>query len=78
MAKITNYNLYLDGDNDKEYVDTYSGPIRGKREIQHLVSQVEYYTKQGTIPIVVVFIPKEGSLNKRALLWDGKKRWRIK
>jgi len=60
MAYIKNYSLYLDGGDDKEYVRTYDGAIEGKRAIKHLIAQIEYYEKKGVVPIVAVFVPKDG------------------
>ncbi len=66
-AKIEGYNLVVDLDTETEheegsgetidYVIDSDGPVRSSAEIDAICDELREYLKEGTIPIVAVFVP---------------------
>ena len=68
-AKIEGYNLVVDLDVETEhegessetidYVVDSDGPVRNNAEIDAICDELKEYLKEGTIPIVAIFVPSK-------------------
>ena len=66
-AKIEGYNLVVDLDIETEheegsgetidYVIDSDGPVRNNADIDAICDEMKEYLKDGTIPIVAIFVP---------------------